>query len=248
MVKIQKENNINQNSPWTRGIIDGLTGAKLLLNSSIESKNRLALILLDSTLEIAFKDYLMYVKGIKNIDKNTLRNREQLHKLVKKHTTFGNEVWESVSYFYLKRCDLYHEDSGKTIMDKGLFDFFNLLILVVDDLFSITSQELILDPEAIFQRKSAKAIKVNDLASTKDVIISALGKGGLVDSRDILETIKRMGYKNSLSASKVSTYLRTYPYIFYFDSKEKLWILTDEGQDIFYSLINNHGGDQNGNR
>ncbi|MFC1690871.1 hypothetical protein ACFL0W_01710 [Nanoarchaeota archaeon] len=235
------ENEISK-TPWIHGIIDTLTGAKLILNSSIEGRNRLALILLDSGLEIGFKDYLTYIEGIKKIDPNALRNREALHKIVKKKTNFPKSIWESIDYFYVIRCGLYHEDSGKTITNKGILDFFNLLIHIFDTLFSISCQEMIKEPKSLMKTEEKRRIKINQLNSLKDVIITAIATSQCKDSREIVNCIKKMGSKKDFTASKVTTYMRTYSHLFYFDETKRYWTLTDEGQDIFYELLNIYGG------
>ena len=44
--------------PWLNGILDGINASNLIRASTIEHKNRFAFILLDSTLEITFKNFL----------------------------------------------------------------------------------------------------------------------------------------------------------------------------------------------
>jgi len=53
--------------PWLKGIAETLSAAKLVMNSGLATRNRHALILLDSALEVSFKEFLLYVVGIKDL-------------------------------------------------------------------------------------------------------------------------------------------------------------------------------------
>ena len=78
---------VYRDKPWIRGLVETLTAVKLLRRSSIETRNRQALILLDSVLEIGFKNFLNYEKKLK-LDKGSaiFKFRDSLHKVVKKNT------------------------------------------------------------------------------------------------------------------------------------------------------------------
>lgn len=120
-------------SPWMRGIIDSFSCFKLLDSSGLESKNRINLIILDSTLEILFKNYLLFVKKFKKKDIPSIR--KDLHKIVKKHSKIKTETWEKIEYYYDIRNDLYHETTGKTITDSGAKEFHDLVEDTVEILF-----------------------------------------------------------------------------------------------------------------
>ena len=106
---------VYKQKPWIRGLVDALTAVKLLRCTSIETKNRQALILLDSVLEIGFKNYLIFEKQIKLEKTNpVLQFRDKLHKLVKEKTSglfeikpwTDNQVWQLIDFYYEARCNL----------------------------------------------------------------------------------------------------------------------------------------------
>jgi hypothetical protein len=60
----QKNRQVAKRKPWTRGLYEGVIAADLISKQQrLEQKNRIALIVLDSTLEIAFKEYLVNESG-----------------------------------------------------------------------------------------------------------------------------------------------------------------------------------------
>ncbi len=231
-------------SPWINGLIDSLTATRLILNTNIESRNRLALILLDSTLEVSFKNYLSYVKDIKKLPDNVLKNREELHKIVKRNTTFGKDIWDSIDYFYDKRNDLYHEDVGKTLPDLSILDFFNLVIFIIDQLFSINSQALIKNPNEVLVKISTKKIGINKTKSKIEAIIVAVGYSNkIASSSEIKDILNRLGYKQMLTPSQINTLMKNkyYKHYFYYDRKESTWTLSDVGQDEYYRMLAEYG-------
>jgi hypothetical protein len=59
-------------SPWLRGIIDTLVGARLISQSAIPHRNRLAVILFDSAFETSCRAYLTHKAKIKLSDSQVL--------------------------------------------------------------------------------------------------------------------------------------------------------------------------------
>ena len=62
--KVEKDNeSIAKSKPWTKGLYESMIVVDWILKQSFTQKNRIALILLDSTLEISFKEYLINESG-----------------------------------------------------------------------------------------------------------------------------------------------------------------------------------------
>ena len=62
----QKKKNQAQvhNQPWTLGLVEAIDAVDLLERSQLETKNRIALILLDSNFEIALKEFIVHRKDL----------------------------------------------------------------------------------------------------------------------------------------------------------------------------------------
>lgn len=153
--------------------------AKVIRSTGIQHRNRLALVLLDSGLEIAFKNFLEFEKSF-NIPEGAMREREQLHKIVKKHTSFDDDVWRRIDFFYKMRCDLYHEESGKTMSDSLLKEFHELVELVIDQLFGVESRKLIPTNKEMLSEEqgedSTRSVSRPHYSDSQNEIVVALRK------------------------------------------------------------------------
>ncbi len=79
---------IAKRKPWAKGLFEGVIAADFIFKQSLEQKNRIALIVLDSTLEIAFKEYLVNESGVPYSDSKLLSlfsNRSVVHTEIKKY-------------------------------------------------------------------------------------------------------------------------------------------------------------------
>ena len=86
--------------PWTRGLYEGVIAAHMIAKQKYAQKNRIALIVLDSTLEIAFKEFLVNDSGTFYSDKalrSVFEKRHLVHAEIKKYvgpstTTYGRKL------------------------------------------------------------------------------------------------------------------------------------------------------------
>lgn len=217
--------------PWIPGLIDNLVGSNLIRSTTISHKNRLALIVLDSALEIAFKNFLVFEKKF-TIPKDKIKEREQLHRIIKRHTTFDNEVWSRIDFFYKLRCDLYHEEAEKTLSDPLIEEFHELVEFSIDQLFGIESRKLVLPIKDIFpsEEQVKTAIPINRVKEKINVIVVAVKESQPKSAEEVQETLKRMGYRGSLPVGVINNNLKHwYPHLFYFDGAARSWKLSDEG-------------------
>lgn len=60
---IEANSKVVSKKPWTRGLYEGVTAADLISKQELEQRNRIALIVLDITIEIAFKEFLVNDSG-----------------------------------------------------------------------------------------------------------------------------------------------------------------------------------------
>jgi ElaB/YqjD/DUF883 family membrane-anchored ribosome-binding protein len=223
--------------PWIAGLIDNLAGSNLIRSTHVQHRNRLALIMLDSGLEIAFKNFLEFEKKL-NIPGSATRERERLQKIVKKHTSFDEEVWSRIGFFYKLRCDLYHEESEKTLTDPLVEEFHELVEFVLDQLFGIESRKLVPTIKEMLTEESAEArIPVNRIKEKINVIVTAVRESLPKDAQEIQEALKKMGYRGTLSVGMINDNLRHwYPHLFYYDKRAQTWKLSDEGERRYEAI------------
>jgi len=229
--------------PWVTGIIDGLSASNLIRSSNIENKNRLAFIVLDSTLEISFKNFIFNVKKLSGITESTLRNREPLNKIVKKHTDFDQDTWDEVEYFYKIRTGLYHADSEKTVTNTVISDFQDTVEFFVNNLFSIKCLELLPLTHSLLttneknQKENGK-IPINKIKEKINVVIVAVGESQSNNAEEIIGHLHKKGFKSEITKTEINRYLNHhYKHYFYL---EEYWRLSEAGQDRYNMIEKAH--------
>jgi len=145
-VIIQKNRQIANRKPWTRGLYEGVIAADLISKQRLEQKNRIALIVLDSTLEIGFKEYLVNDSGGKYGDAQLLqlfKNRSAVHSEIKIYSKvkITAETWKKIEHYYQLRCKLVHEKATVGISDTQIEDFRKVVESVLGKLYKLKFDE-----------------------------------------------------------------------------------------------------------
>ena len=122
----QANKSIVKNKPWTKGLYESVSAVDLIYKQRLDERNRICLILLDSTLEIAFKEYLVndsgkYYSNQKLLD--LFSKRHEVHSEVKKTIILSEDLWKKIKYYYDLRCKLIHERTTISISDEQIEDF-----------------------------------------------------------------------------------------------------------------------------
>lgn len=138
---VKKENeSVAKRKPWTRGLYESVIAVDWVLKQGFDQKNRIALMLLDSTLEIAFKEYLVRESG-QQYSNNRLQgmfsNRHQVHNEVKNLTNISARDWGKIEHYYDIRCNLTHQKASVTVSDTDIDDFRSVVQRVLTKLFKL---------------------------------------------------------------------------------------------------------------
>lgn len=124
--------------PWTVGLYESIIAVDLISKQELEQKNRICLILLDSTLEIAFKEFLVNESGEKYSDQRLLQlfsTRETVHSEVRKFKNMNEETWKKINHYYRMRSKLVHERASVSISDKEVKAYREIVQSVMIELF-----------------------------------------------------------------------------------------------------------------
>ncbi len=135
-----KNKKVAKEKPWTKGLYEGIIAADLIAKHRLEQKNRIALIVLDSTLEIAFKEYLVYESGTTYNDAKLLSifsNRAMVHNEVKKYVKITEATWKKIEHYYHLRCKLVHERGTVGISDDQIRGFREVVEKVLNKLYKL---------------------------------------------------------------------------------------------------------------
>ncbi len=139
-IVIQKNKQVAKRQPWTKGLYEGVIAADLIGKTQLEQRNRIALIVLDSTLEIAFKEYLVNDSGTTYNDAKLLTlfaNRTAVQNEVKKYVTISADTWKKVDHFYRLRCKLIHERVTVGVSDDQIDDFRDVVQGILKKLYKL---------------------------------------------------------------------------------------------------------------
>lgn len=138
---VEQENRIiAKEKPWTRGIYESIIAVDLIYNKKWEQKNRICLMLLDSTLEIAFKEFLVNDSG-ENYGDDKLQkifsHRSNVQKEVQNHSNFDTKIWKKIDYYYRLRNKLVHERTTVGIDDRQIEDYREVVQEMLTTLFNL---------------------------------------------------------------------------------------------------------------
>lgn len=139
--KVKQRNRLlARQKPWTIGIYEGLVGADIMRKQKLSTRNRQALVLIDTTLEIAMKDYLVHESGHYYPDgelEKIMKTRNRVHQEVRKYISFDDDFWKKINWFYSLRCKLVHERATADLSDEILDDFEAAAQLMLSKLHAI---------------------------------------------------------------------------------------------------------------
>lgn len=137
--KVLKKNFlITSQMPWTLGLLDSLIAADMIYKSSLEQKNRICLIILDSTVEISYKEYLLNEMGIGMAPfKNICENRSAVQKEANKKLNMNPQIIKKIDFYYKIRCDLIHQRATPNITDFQIEDYRLIVEELLKDMFGL---------------------------------------------------------------------------------------------------------------
>jgi hypothetical protein len=136
----QKNKKVAKTKPWTKGLYEGVIAADLIFDHRLEQKNRIALIVLDSTLEIAFKEFLVNESGVAYSDArllNIFSNRQLVHTEIRQYIKLGQSEWKKIDYYYRLRCKLVHEKITVGVADSEIRDFRQVVEHVLSKMYKL---------------------------------------------------------------------------------------------------------------
>jgi hypothetical protein len=139
-VVAQRNRRIAKKKPWTKGLYEGVIAADVISKQRLEQRNRIALIVLDSTLEIAFKEYLVYESGARYPDIKLLAifsSRNGVETEIKRYVRIKIDTWKKIDYYYRLRCKFVHERVTVGVSDDEIRDFREVVQRVLTKLFKL---------------------------------------------------------------------------------------------------------------
>lgn len=122
--RILEENEaIFRKQPWTRGLVEAFGFADIAFRRRASTKNRIALIILDSTLEISLKEYLVHQEKEYYSDAKIaelFKSRDKVLKEIEKHAPQTKSDLEMSRHYANLRNKLIHERATVDILDQDV--------------------------------------------------------------------------------------------------------------------------------
>jgi hypothetical protein len=139
-VLADKNRNIVKKKPWAKGLYEGIVAADLISKQNLEQANRIALIVLDSTLEISFKEFLVRDSGHYYSDSQISGIFQTKHKVIteiKKYISVDDDTWKKVSHYSDLRNKFVHQRATASVSDDEVADFREVVEKFLKKLFKL---------------------------------------------------------------------------------------------------------------
>jgi len=102
--------------PWAVGLLEAVAAVSVLERQRFETRNRMALILLDSNFEIALKEFIVHRKDLfspREFDDAKIRTlfarRNEVVKVIQSKVSIPKVTWDKAAHYYELRNKLIHE-------------------------------------------------------------------------------------------------------------------------------------------
>lgn len=124
--------------PWSAGLLESVIAADAISKMSLSQKNRIALVILDSTVEIAYKEYLVNEKKIGMARFAAIApNRAEVQKEVAKHLRPAAATLRKIDYYYKLRCNLVHQQATPAIDDSEVAAYREIVEKLLKRMFGL---------------------------------------------------------------------------------------------------------------
>ena len=131
--------------PWTLGLIEAMGVSDTISRKKrLQTRNRIALVILDSNLEIALKEFIVHRADLFNPGKfgdakllDLFKKRHEVINVVRPHLSIDETNWNKIRHYYDRRNKLVHERATVQITDVELEDYRRVVELFLGELFDL---------------------------------------------------------------------------------------------------------------
>ena len=130
--------------PWTLGLVEAMGLVDLIVKTKLETKNRAALVLLDSNFEVALKEFIVHRKDLFPARRfgtarlaQLFRNRTDVINVVAAHVSISATLLAKVDHYYGLRNKLIHERATVGITGAEIDDYREVIEKVLRTLFDL---------------------------------------------------------------------------------------------------------------
>lgn len=137
-----RENNhkIMKAKPWTVGLVESIAAVDTIRRQKYQTKNRIALLLLDSSFEIALKEFIVHTDGL-NLGGKSLRQlferRSLVIDVVQQKFSIDEEKLVRVQHYYRLRNQLIHERATVDVTPEDIDNYAEIVEDILGILFDL---------------------------------------------------------------------------------------------------------------
>jgi hypothetical protein len=131
---------LRKKKPWVAGLYEGVIAADLINKQDFEQSGRITLIVLDSTLEIALKEFLVNESGKYYSDRallNIFSSRHEVMSEVLKYVQLDHDDIQKIGYYNGIRNKLIHQRASGSVPESEVEDYRKVVESVLKTLFKI---------------------------------------------------------------------------------------------------------------
>jgi hypothetical protein len=135
---------ILKDSPWTVGLVEAIAAVEIIARQRLDTKNRIALILLDSNFEIALKEFVVHRTDLFQTHLYTdakiqqlFKNRPNVIQEVTNKVPIPSTLLSKASHYYGLRNKLIHERATVGITDADVENYRSTIQNVLKILFKL---------------------------------------------------------------------------------------------------------------
>jgi hypothetical protein len=111
--------------PWTLGLVEAMAAVDIIIRQRLETKNRIALLLLDSNFEIALKEYIVHNPTLfPSVNLKALfEDRSKVIKEISNKVKMESSLVGKASHYYNMRNKFIHERATVDIPDSDIENY-----------------------------------------------------------------------------------------------------------------------------
>ena len=133
-----------RDKPWTLGLLEAMAAVDVVTRQRLETKNRIALILLDSNFEIGIKEFLVHRDDLfppSQFDNATIqrlfKKRADVIAEVTKKVNIPKKLLDRAQHYYSLRNKLIHERATVDITNADVYNYRSTIQEVLSILFKL---------------------------------------------------------------------------------------------------------------
>lgn len=140
-----KNKQVLEDSPWTLGLLEAVSAVDAIQKLKLETRNRIALIILDSNFEIALKEFVIHRPDLFPLKeygdakmKDLFSARYKVVNEVKKKMNLSQNLVTKANHYYELRNKLIHERATVGIADADISIYRDTIEKILERLFGLT--------------------------------------------------------------------------------------------------------------